>query len=167
MTHHLDTFWNTLHIPFQFRMPEVYTVKVEEGKPATDDAKPSVGPVYRSIYAKDGLLEVPSHFESPWDFFRLLYIHIIFCSLFLLTKWISYHVNCSTLNISIIMHYVILWEDFNHFVVFSDSPEYDNGNHWMDSLINWTTRFRLLVSKTSNLSRWWKNQLLILCAHTW
>ncbi|KAK7310370.1 hypothetical protein RJT34_07844 [Clitoria ternatea] len=50
-------------------MPEVYSVKVEEGKPATD-GNPSVGPVYRSIYAKDGLLEVPSHFESPWDFFR-------------------------------------------------------------------------------------------------
>ncbi|KAK7407748.1 hypothetical protein VNO78_09798 [Psophocarpus tetragonolobus] len=50
-------------------MPEVYTVKVEEGWPATD-GKPSVGPVYRSIYAQDGRLEVPSDFESPWDFFR-------------------------------------------------------------------------------------------------
>ncbi|XP_027361388.1 long chain acyl-CoA synthetase 2-like isoform X1 [Abrus precatorius] len=50
-------------------MPEVYTVKVEEGNPATD-GKPSVGPVYRSIFAKDGLLELPSNFESPWDFFR-------------------------------------------------------------------------------------------------
>ncbi|KAG4906218.1 hypothetical protein JHK82_054852 [Glycine max] len=50
-------------------MPEVYTVKVEEGRLATD-GKPSVGPVYRSIYAKDGLLEVPSDFKSPWDFFR-------------------------------------------------------------------------------------------------
>ncbi|KAL2946323.1 hypothetical protein AAZX31_20G007200 [Glycine max] len=48
---------------------EVYTVKVEEGRLATD-GKPSVGPVYRSIYAKDGLLEVPSDFKSPWDFFR-------------------------------------------------------------------------------------------------
>lgn len=50
-------------------MPEVYTVKVEEGKPATE-GKPSVGPVYRCIYAKDGLLELPSGVESPWDFFR-------------------------------------------------------------------------------------------------
>ncbi|KAK7348976.1 hypothetical protein VNO80_23778 [Phaseolus coccineus] len=50
-------------------MPEVFTVKVEEGRPATD-GKPSAGPVYRSIYAKDGLLEVPSDLESPWDFFR-------------------------------------------------------------------------------------------------
>ncbi|KAJ1440330.1 AMP-dependent synthetase/ligase [Sesbania bispinosa] len=50
-------------------MPEVYTVKVEEGKPATD-GKPSVGPVYRCIYAKDGLLELPAGLESPWDFFR-------------------------------------------------------------------------------------------------
>ncbi|WVZ11357.1 hypothetical protein V8G54_015887 [Vigna mungo] len=50
-------------------MPETFTVKVEEGRPATD-GKPSAGPVYRSIYAKDALLEVPSHLESPWDFFR-------------------------------------------------------------------------------------------------
>lgn len=48
-------------------MSEVYTVKVEEGKP---NGKPSLGPVYRSIYAKDGLLELPSGLESPWDFFR-------------------------------------------------------------------------------------------------
>lgn len=53
-------------------MSEVYTVKVEEGKPATSDGKPSVGPVYRCIYAKDGLLELPSGLESPWDFFRSL-----------------------------------------------------------------------------------------------
>ncbi|CAK8570867.1 unnamed protein product [Lathyrus sativus] len=51
-------------------MSEVYTLKVEEGKPATSDGKPSVGPVYRCIYAKDGLLELPSALESPWDFFR-------------------------------------------------------------------------------------------------
>lgn len=60
-------------------MPEVYTVKVEEGRPATD-AKPSAGPVYRSIYAKDGLLEVPSDFESPWDFFRLVYFFFFLSS---------------------------------------------------------------------------------------
>jgi len=53
-------------------MPEAFTVKVEEGRPAAD-GKPSAGPVYRSIYAKDGLLEVPSDLESPWDFFRSLY----------------------------------------------------------------------------------------------
>ncbi|KAK7257906.1 hypothetical protein RIF29_32225 [Crotalaria pallida] len=50
-------------------MPEVYTVKVEEARLATHE-KPSAGPVYRCIYAKDGLLEVPPHLESPWDFFR-------------------------------------------------------------------------------------------------
>lgn len=53
-------------------MPEVYTVKVEEGQPATRD-KPAKGPVYRSIFAKDGLLELPAGLESPWDFLR--YIH--------------------------------------------------------------------------------------------
>ncbi|CAL5211630.1 unnamed protein product [Lathyrus oleraceus] len=50
-------------------MVDVYTVKVEEARSATHE-KPSAGPVYRCIYAKDGLLELPSHFQSPWDFFR-------------------------------------------------------------------------------------------------
>uniref|UniRef100_A0A2P2M446 Long-chain-fatty-acid--CoA ligase n=3 Tax=Rhizophora mucronata TaxID=61149 RepID=A0A2P2M446_RHIMU len=45
-----------------------YLVKVEESRPATNE-KPSAGPVYRSIYAKDGLLEVPPGLESPWQFF--------------------------------------------------------------------------------------------------
>ena len=47
-----------------------YIVKVEEGRPATVDGMPSAGPVYRCIYAKDGLLEIPAGMESPWDFFR-------------------------------------------------------------------------------------------------
>ncbi|XP_062176432.1 probable CoA ligase CCL6 [Alnus glutinosa] len=49
-------------------MSAVYTVKVEESRPATDQ-KPSAGPVYRSIYAKDGLLDLPAGLESPWQFF--------------------------------------------------------------------------------------------------
>lgn len=46
-----------------------YLVEVEEARSAAD-GKPSAGPVYRSSYAKDGLLEIPAGFESPWDFFR-------------------------------------------------------------------------------------------------
>lgn len=53
-----------------------YIVKVEEGRPATD-GRPSAGPVYRCIYAKDGLLEIPEGMESPWDFFRYFCIHNI------------------------------------------------------------------------------------------
>ncbi|GMY05891.1 probable CoA ligase CCL6 [Fagus crenata] len=49
-------------------MSVVYTVKVEDSRPATDQ-KPSAGPVYRSIYAKDGLLDLPVGLESPWQFF--------------------------------------------------------------------------------------------------
>jgi len=52
-------------------MAEVYTVKVEVARLETD-GKPSAGPVYRCIYARDGLMELPSQFESPWDFFRSL-----------------------------------------------------------------------------------------------
>ncbi|KAG5526554.1 hypothetical protein RHGRI_032735 [Rhododendron griersonianum] len=45
-----------------------YTVKVEESRPATGE-KPSAGPVYRCIYAKDGLMELPAGMQSPWEFF--------------------------------------------------------------------------------------------------
>lgn len=57
-------------------MSEVYTVKVEEGRPATSDGRPSAGPVYRCIYAKDGLMELPTGLESPWDFFRSLFYFV-------------------------------------------------------------------------------------------
>ncbi|KAJ9537784.1 hypothetical protein OSB04_030517 [Centaurea solstitialis] len=46
----------------------VYTVKVEDLRAATGET-PSAGPVYRCIYAKDGLMELPPGYESPWDFF--------------------------------------------------------------------------------------------------
>ncbi|KAL0356760.1 UNVERIFIED_CONTAM: Long chain acyl-CoA synthetase 2 [Sesamum calycinum] len=45
-----------------------YVVKVEEGRDASH-GKPSAGPVYRCIYAKDGLLDIPAKFDSPWNFF--------------------------------------------------------------------------------------------------
>ncbi|RYR70079.1 hypothetical protein Ahy_A03g016594 isoform B [Arachis hypogaea] len=51
------------------RMEEAYIVKVEEGREASHD-KPSAGPVYRCIYAKDSLLHLPPHLDSPWQFFR-------------------------------------------------------------------------------------------------
>ena len=47
----------------------VYTVKVADSIPATEE-RPSAGPVYRCIYAENGLLEVPKGMESPWEFFR-------------------------------------------------------------------------------------------------
>ncbi|GER49858.1 long-chain-fatty-acid CoA ligase [Striga asiatica] len=51
-----------------------YIVKVEEGRAAAD-GKPSSGPVYRCIYAKDGLLEIPDELESPSDFFSDNFIY--------------------------------------------------------------------------------------------
>ncbi|KAJ6671315.1 LONG CHAIN ACYL-COA SYNTHETASE 2 [Salix viminalis] len=44
-----------------------FIVKVEESRPASD-GKPSAGPVYRCIYAKDGLMDLPAGLESPWQF---------------------------------------------------------------------------------------------------
>ncbi|KAI3774760.1 hypothetical protein L1987_49322 [Smallanthus sonchifolius] len=46
----------------------VYTVKVEDSREAAGEM-PSAGPVYRSIYAKDALMELPLGYDSPWDFF--------------------------------------------------------------------------------------------------
>lgn len=46
-----------------------YSVKVEEARAAAD-GKPSAGAVYRCIYAKDGLMEMPQDLHSPWEFFR-------------------------------------------------------------------------------------------------
>lgn len=45
-----------------------FTVKVEEARPASE-TMPSAGPVYRSVYAKQGLMELPQGLESPWEFF--------------------------------------------------------------------------------------------------
>uniref|UniRef100_A0A453LXS9 AMP-dependent synthetase/ligase domain-containing protein n=1 Tax=Aegilops tauschii subsp. strangulata TaxID=200361 RepID=A0A453LXS9_AEGTS len=47
-----------------------YTVKVGEATPAAG-GRPAAGPVYRSIYAKDGLMRLPQEIHSPWDFFRV------------------------------------------------------------------------------------------------
>lgn len=57
-------------------MEAVYTVKVGEATQAAG-GKPSAGPVYRSIYAKDGLMQLPQEIQSPWDFFRLVHCKML------------------------------------------------------------------------------------------
>lgn len=47
-----------------------YIDEVEPAK-AARDGKPSVGPVYRSIFAKDGFPEPPPGMDTCWDIFRL------------------------------------------------------------------------------------------------
>ncbi|TVU24850.1 hypothetical protein EJB05_27310 [Eragrostis curvula] len=49
-------------------MVETFTVKVGEATPAAG-GRPSAGPIYRSIYAKDGLMPLPTEIQSPWEFF--------------------------------------------------------------------------------------------------
>ncbi|KAK3120300.1 hypothetical protein QOZ80_9AG0685360 [Eleusine coracana subsp. coracana] len=49
-------------------MAEMFTVKVGEPTPASG-GRPSAGPIYRSIYAKDGLMQLPQEIQTPWDFF--------------------------------------------------------------------------------------------------
>lgn len=84
-------------------MSDIYIVKVEESRPATAQ-KPSAGPVYRSIYAKGGLLELPAGLESPWQFLRFIVyifyicIHVLpfenciancYCMCLCLRSWIN------------------------------------------------------------------------------
>ncbi|KAK6129946.1 hypothetical protein DH2020_036340 [Rehmannia glutinosa] len=47
-----------------------FIVEVEPSKPAKD-GKPSIGPVYRNIFAKDGFPPPIPGLESCWDIFRL------------------------------------------------------------------------------------------------
>lgn len=46
-----------------------YIFQVEEGKEGSD-GRPSVGPVYRSIFAKDGFPDPIEGMDSCWDVFR-------------------------------------------------------------------------------------------------
>lgn len=46
-----------------------YVVEVEKGKEASG-GRPSIGPVYRSLFAKDGFPAPIPGMESCWDVFR-------------------------------------------------------------------------------------------------
>lgn len=50
-----------------------HVVMVEEGRPAAAEY-PSAGPVYRCKYAKDGLLDLPTDLDSPWQLFRYRFL---------------------------------------------------------------------------------------------
>lgn len=49
-----------------------FIVEVEKAKEASGDT-PSRGPVYRSIFAKDGFPPPVQGLDSCWDVFRLVY----------------------------------------------------------------------------------------------
>ncbi|KAJ8768495.1 hypothetical protein K2173_022587 [Erythroxylum novogranatense] len=49
--------------------PMKYLIEVESAKEAVD-GKPSVGPVYRSVFAKDGFAPLLPGMDSCWDIFR-------------------------------------------------------------------------------------------------
>jgi hypothetical protein len=49
-----------------------FIIEVEKAKEATED-RPSRGPAYRSIFAKDGFPAPIQGLDSCWDVFRLVY----------------------------------------------------------------------------------------------
>ena len=57
-------------------MQRKYLVQVEEGKEAAA-GRPSVGPVYRSVFAKDGFPPSVQGLETCWDIFR--YVFFLVC----------------------------------------------------------------------------------------
>ena len=60
-------------------MSKKFLIEVEPAKQATD-GRPSVGPVYRSIFAKDGFPAPIPGMESCWDIFRSGFVFfVLFC----------------------------------------------------------------------------------------
>ncbi|KAF9616371.1 hypothetical protein IFM89_029625 [Coptis chinensis] len=49
-----------------------YVIEMEKGKESVD-GKPSMGPVYRSVFAKDGFPQPVEGLNSCWDIFRISY----------------------------------------------------------------------------------------------
>ncbi|CAH8360106.1 unnamed protein product [Eruca vesicaria subsp. sativa] len=54
----------------QQQQPKKLIFQVEEGREGSD-GRPSVGPVYRSVFAKDGFPEPIEGMDSCWDVFRM------------------------------------------------------------------------------------------------
>jgi len=48
----------------------IFTIKVEDGKPSKD-GHPAVGPVFRSVLAKDGFPQLEPDMKTSWDVFRV------------------------------------------------------------------------------------------------
>lgn len=47
---------------------EKFIVEIEKAKEG-QDGKPSIGPVYRNVLAKDGFIPLPQELDSCWDIF--------------------------------------------------------------------------------------------------
>ena len=54
-----------------------FIYEIEPSKPE-NDGKPSTGPVYRNIFAKDGFPQPPPGMDTCWDIFRLFFRSLSF-----------------------------------------------------------------------------------------
>lgn len=77
-----------------------FIIEVEAAK-AAEDGKPSMGPVYRSVFAKDGFPPPIPGLESCWDIFRYYIFYICF-SLFIKSCFL--HICLRGMIRMIIMH---------------------------------------------------------------
>lgn len=85
-----------------------YIFEVEKGKQGVHGASPSVGPVYRSIYAKGGFPEPADDLVSAWDIFRLDISLITISSLKGTTTKVSLTFCSSFYFLFCLLHIVIL-----------------------------------------------------------
>lgn len=53
-----------------------YVVEVEKAKEGISDGRPSRGPVYRNVLAKDGFRPLSHRLESCWDIFWLVHLQV-------------------------------------------------------------------------------------------
>lgn len=54
---------------------KMFVVQVEEAK-KPGGGRPSVGPIYRNVLAKDGFRPPAAGIESCWDMFRWVFLHL-------------------------------------------------------------------------------------------
>lgn len=73
-----------------------YIIEVEKAKEASD-GRPSMGPVYRSLFAKDGFPPPTQGLDTCWDVFRLSYLRFTLLHFdfgFYIVNFISYCHTC-------------------------------------------------------------------------
>jgi len=64
---HQLSLW-LIHV-LQIKEMKVFAAKVEDGREGRD-GKPSVGPVYRNLLAKNGFPPTDPNINTTWDIFR-------------------------------------------------------------------------------------------------
>lgn len=82
---------------------ERFVVEIEKGKEATE-GRPSMGPAYRSIFAKDGLTPPVQGLDSCWDIFRSFLLFSLFLYIFSISYLHAMHTALRTGSQHVSLH---------------------------------------------------------------